>query len=160
MMTAAVLTTSDRCAAGERQDHSGPAVAELLRQNGYEVHQQRVVPDDQSEIEQAIISLSQVAQLVVSTGGTGIASRDVTPEATRAVCSRLVEGLAEKMRLEGARVTPHAFLSRAICGVCGDALVVNLPGSPEAASQSLLAILDVLPHALDLLGGKTEHGNG
>lgn len=157
MKTAAVLTISDSCANGERQDRSGPAVAELLRQNGYEIQQQRIVPDEQDVIEQALISLAQVAQLVVSTGGTGITPRDLTPEATRAVCSKLVDGIPEKMRAEGSRQTPLAVLSRGLCGVCGQALVLNLPGSPEGASQSLLSVIDILPHALDLLAGKTEH---
>ena len=160
MNTAAVLTISDSCSRGEREDRSGPAVAELLRQNGYDIQQRRMVPDEQDEIEQAVISLAQVVQLVVTTGGTGIASRDVTPEATRAVCSRLVDGVPEKMRAEGSRQTPFAVLSRGLCGVCGQALVLNLPGSPEAASESLLTILEILPHALNLLAGKTGHGGG
>ena len=157
MKTAAVLTVSDSCAQGERKDLSGPATAELLRQNGYEVQQQRIVPDEQDEIEQALISLAQIAQLVVTTGGTGIIARDVTPEATRAVCSRLIEGIPEKMRAEGSRQTRFALLSRGLCGVCGKAIVLNLPGSPTGASESLLAVIDILPHAIDLLAGKTEH---
>jgi len=159
MNTAAVLTISDSCSTGEREDRSGPAVAELLRQNGYEIQQRRIVADEQDEIEQALISLAQVAQLVVTTGGTGITAHDVTPEATRAVCSKLVDGIPEKMRAEGARQTPFALLSRGLCGVCGQALVLNLPGSPEGASESLLAVLEILPHALDLLAGKTAHGS-
>jgi len=157
MNTAGVLTVSDSCSWGEREDRSGPAIAELLRQNGYEILQQRIVPDSQDEIEQAIISLAQQVQLIVSTGGTGIAARDLTPEATRAVCSKLIAGIPEKMRTEGARQTPFAILSRGLCGVCGDAIVLNLPGSPEGASQALLAVIEILPHALDLLAGKTEH---
>jgi molybdopterin adenylyltransferase len=160
MMTAAVLTVSDSCSQGERTDRSGPAIAELLRQNGYEVQQQRTVPDSQDEIEQALISLAQNVQLVVTTGGTGIAERDLTPEATRAVCSKLIDGIPEKMRTEGAQQTPFAILSRGLCGVCGPALVLNLPGSPEGASESLLAVLDVLPHAIELLAGRTGHENG
>lgn len=157
MNTAAVITISDSCAQGEREDRSGPAVAELLRQNGYEILQRRIVADEQDQIEQTLISLAQQAQLVVSTGGTGITSRDLTPEATRAVCSRLVDGIPEKMRAEGLRRTPFAALSRGLCGVCGQALVLNLPGSPEGASQSLLAVLDILPHAINLLAGNTAH---
>jgi len=160
MNIAAVLTVSDSCASGEREDRSGPAVAELLRQNGYDVQQRRTVPDEQDEIEQALISLAQVSQLVVTTGGTGITPRDLTPEATRAVCSKLVDGIPEKIRSEGARQTPYAVLGRGLCGVCGAALVLNLPGSPEGASESLLAVLEILPHALDLLAGKTAHASG
>ena len=101
MRTAAVLTVSDSSARGERADVSGPATAELLRQNGFEVSHQEIVPDDQAAIESALVRLSEQAQLVVTTGGTGIAARDVTPEATRAVCSKLIDGIPERMRVEG-----------------------------------------------------------
>ena len=156
-MTAAVLTVSDSCARGERVDASGPAVAQALRSARFEVTVQRVVPDDQPAIEAALRELSSQAQLVVTTGGTGIAPRDVTPEATRAVSERLVEGLAERMRSEGMKKTPFAALSRATCGVMGQSLLLNLPGSPAAAVESLAAVIESLPHALELLRGKTEH---
>jgi molybdenum cofactor synthesis domain-containing protein len=116
-----------------------------------------VVGDEQSAIQEAISELASRAQLVVTTGGTGIAERDVTPEATRAVCSRLVEGVAERMRAVGAQSTSLAALSRGVCGICGRALVLNLPGSPQAATESLGAVLELLPHALDLLAGRTSH---
>lgn len=157
MRTAAVVTISDSSSRGERADLSGPATAELLRQNGFEVTHQEVVPDDQAVIEATLARLSEQVQLIVTTGGTGIAERDVTPEATRAVCSRLIDGIPEKMRSAGLAQTPFAILSRAVCGVRGQSLILNLPGHPNGAVQSLEAVIDVLPHAVDLLAGKTGH---
>jgi molybdenum cofactor synthesis domain-containing protein len=157
MRTAAVLTISDSCAQGKRADRSGPATAELLRQEGFDVTHQEIVPDDQPIIEAALVSLSDQVQLIVTTGGTGIAARDVTPEATRAVCSKLIEGIPERMRSEGTANTSYALLSRGVCGVRGRTLILNLPGSPAGASESLLAVIEILPHALDLLAGETVH---
>lgn len=154
---AAVVTVSDSCSRGEREDLSGPAVADLLKQHGLQVVTRAVVPDDQVKIQNLLIRLAQEVRLVVTTGGTGIAPRDVTPEATRAVCDRLVEGVAERMRGEGVKKTPFAVLSRALCGVRGQALILNLPGSPAGAVESLQAVVELLPHALGLLEGKTEH---
>ncbi len=151
------MTVSDSSARGERADISGPATADLLLQNGFEVAHQEIVPDDQAAIESALIRLSEQAQLVVTTGGTGIAARDVTPEATRAVCSKLIDGIPERMRAAGAAQTPFAMLSRAACGVRGRSLILNLPGSPSGAVESLRAVLHILPHAIDLLAGKTGH---
>jgi molybdenum cofactor synthesis domain-containing protein len=149
MPTAAVLTVSDSCSRGERADLSGPATADLLRQHGFQVAHHEIVSDDQPKIEAALLHWSQQVQLVVTVGGTGIAARDVTPEATRAVCSKLVEGIPEKIRA--------AVLGRGVCGVRGRTLILNLPGSPAAAAQSLEAIVDILPHAIDLLAGNTAH---
>jgi len=157
-MTAAVLTVSDSAARGEREDLSGPATAELLRQHGFEVEFQRVVADEQGEIEDALSQLAEQVQLVVTTGGTGIAERDVTPEATRVVCTKLIEGIPEKMRAAGLAKTPYAILSRGLCGVRGRTLILNLPGSPKGAVDSLQAVVDILPHAVELLAGKTGHG--
>jgi molybdenum cofactor synthesis domain-containing protein len=157
MRSAAVITVSDSCSRGERVDRSGPATAELLRQNGYEVLREQIVPDEQAAIEAAMNQLCRQARLIVTTGGTGIAVRDVTPEATRAVCQRLIDGIPERIRAAGVKSTPLAILSRGLCGVSGQSLILNLPGSPEAATESLLAVLDVLPHALDLLAGQTAH---
>jgi molybdenum cofactor synthesis domain-containing protein len=156
-LTAAVLTVSDSCARGERADLSGPAVAEVLRKRSFNVTHTEIIPDEQSAIQNATVRLAATVRLVVTTGGTGIAARDVTPEATRAVCERLLEGVAERMRLEGAKKTPFAALSRAVCGVRGTSLVLNLPGSPTGAVESLEAVIDLLPHALQLLGGNTRH---
>jgi molybdopterin adenylyltransferase len=154
---AAVLTVSDSCARGERNDVSGPAVERALQQHHFSVVETRVVADDHAAIQKAIVELARKARLVVTTGGTGISTRDVTPEATRAVCGRMLEGVAERMRREGEKKTPFAALSRGVCGVCGASLVLNLPGSPSGAVESLQAVVDVLPHALQVLAGKTEH---
>jgi len=156
--TAAVLTVSDSCARGEKKDLSGPAVAEALEKNGFQVIARGVVADEREAIQKNLIEMCQSARLVVTTGGTGIASRDVTPEATRAVCERLIEGIAERMRAEGMRKTRFAALSRGVCGVRGTSLILNLPGSPAGAAESVEAVADLLPHALELLAGKTEHG--
>jgi molybdopterin adenylyltransferase len=157
MPTAAVLTVSDSSHRGTRQDASGPAVAATLQQRSFNVVATGIVPDERDVIERELIRLCGLAQLVVTTGGTGIAARDVTPEATLAVCDRTVPGIAERMRAMGALKTPNAALSRAVCGIRGATLVLNLPGSPSAATESLLAVVDVLPHAIELLAGKTGH---
>jgi molybdopterin adenylyltransferase len=156
-LTAAVLTVSDSSARGERPDLSGPALAEAVRKAGFSVVATEVISDDQIPIQQAIARLAEKARLVVTTGGTGIAKRDVTPEATRLVCERLLEGVAEKMRLEGEKKTPFAALSRGICGVRGESVILNLPGSPAGAVDSLNAVIDLMPHALQLLSGNTKH---
>jgi molybdopterin adenylyltransferase len=156
-LTAAVLTVSDSSARGERPDLSGPAVAEFLRKAGFSVVATEVISDDQGPIQQAIIRLAGKARLIVTTGGTGIAKRDVTPEATRAICERLLEGVAEKMRSEGTKKTPFAVLSRGVCGVRGESVILNVPGSPKGAVESLNAVIDLMPHALQLLSGNTKH---
>ncbi len=157
MLTAAVVTVSDSCARGERKDLSGPAVAERLQKLGFDIAVSEIVPDDPIQIKNLLISLAREVPLVVTTGGTGIAPRDVTPEATTAVCDRLIDGVPERMRIEGLKKTPFAVLSRGVCGVRGRALILNLPGSPAAAVESLEAVADLIPHALDLLSGHTEH---
>ena len=156
-LVAAVLTVSDSSSRGERSDASGPAVVELLTQKNIKVVVTGIVSDDQPDIERAIRRLASSAGLVVTTGGTGIAPRDVTPEATRAVCTRLLEGIPERMRYEGSKNSPFAALSRGVCGVCDKSLVLNLPGNPSGATDSLAAVVDLLPHAVQLLRGNTEH---
>ena len=158
-ITAAVLTVSDSASAGTNKDLSGPAVVTQLQKQNIKVVATEVVADEQPKIEAALVRLSERAQLVVTTGGTGLAARDVTPEATRAVCDRVVEGIGERMRAEGSKKTPLAALSRGICGVCGRSLILNLPGSPKGATESLAAVIEILPHAVELLSGQTEHKN-
>ena len=158
VLTAAVVTVSDSCTRGERQDASGPAVAELLLKFQFAVVTREIVPDDEIKIQNLLIRLAREVSLVVTTGGTGVAARDVTPEATVRVCDRLLDGVAEKMRSEGSKKTPFAALSRGVCGVRGTALILNLPGSPKGAVESLDAVSGLLHHAIELLSGKTAHG--
>ena len=156
-LTAAVVTISDSCARGEREDLSGPAVVELLQKLHFTVSAREVVSDDSIQIQNLLIRLAREVHFIVTTGGTGIAARDVTPEATAAVCDCLIDGVAELMRSEGSKKTPFAALSRGVCGVRGRALILNLPGSPAGAVESLEAVARVVPHAIELLSGKTEH---
>jgi len=156
-LTAAVVTVSDSCARGEREDLSGPAVAQLLQKINFSVTVREVVSDDSIQIQNLLIRLAREVRLVVTTGGTGIAVRDVTPEASVAVCDRLLDGVAERMRSEGSKKTPFAVLSRGVCGVRGKALILNLPGSPAGAAESLEAVIGIIPHAIELLSGQTEH---
>jgi molybdopterin adenylyltransferase len=153
-----VVTASDGVHHGTREDASGAAVEALLVSAGFHVTR-AVVPDDRGTIAALLRQLADVEHraLVVVTGGTGFGPRDVTPEATRDVIEREAPGLAEAMRAAGRSVTPRADLSRGVCGVRGATLIVDLPGSPKGATESLSAVIGLLPHALDLIGGDTEH---
>jgi molybdenum cofactor synthesis domain-containing protein len=155
--SAFVLTASDRSAAGQREDASGTAIEARLAGLGFTV-ERCVVPDDQATISDAIRDGAARHPLVVTTGGTGLTPRDVTPQATLAVVDYVIPGLAEAMRAEGRRHTPMADLSRAVAGVVGRSLVVNVPGSPKGALESLEAIVAVLDHALETLAGPHDHG--
>ena len=148
-----ILTLSDRSASGERADASGPALAELIHAQGWSVAKQMILPDDESAIRAALIEWADSGEVdvILTTGGTGFAPRDITPEATRAVIQRDAPGLAETMRAESLKKTQHAMLSRAIAGIRGRALIVNLPGSPKGAVENLQTILPILPHAVQLL---------
>ena len=158
MIRARVVTCSDAAAAGEREDRSGPAVRHLLESKGYVVDAVVVVADTIEFIATAIVDGTESGnQLVVTTGGTGVSPRDVTPEATMKVCDRLVPGFGELMRATSLQKTPMAALSRAQAATRGTALVVNLPGSVNGAVENLSAVLHLIPHAVELLAGKTKH---
>ena len=156
MFQAAVITVSDRSARGERPDGSGPLVAAILREAGYQVTETAVIPDEREAIEAALRRLADggTVRLIVTTGGIGFAPRDVTPEATAAVCDRLTPGIPEAMRYASLRVTPRAMLSRAQAGIRGKTLIMNLPGSPKAARENLQAVLPALAHGLEMLSGR------
>ena len=161
MIQAAVLTISDSVSEGKRTDRSGPAVRDRLEQLGWQVAVLDVVPDDQARIADRLTTLaaSGEASVIFTTGGTGVAARDVTPEATRAVIDREIPGLGELMRSRGRASTPLAVLSRGLAGIRGRCLIVNLPGSPKGAVESLDAVIEVLPHAVDLLESRNlNHG--
>jgi molybdenum cofactor synthesis domain-containing protein len=159
MIHAAVLTISDSVSAGTRVDRSGPALRERLEQLGWGVSVMEVVPDEVCEIGARLSTLADGGQIsaIFTTGGTGVALRDVTPEATRTVIEREIPGLTELMRARGRESTPLAVLSRAVAGTRGQVLIVNLPGSPKGAVESLDAIVELVPHVLELLRGHTEH---
>ena len=156
-MKAAVVTVSDGVAAGERDDESGRLLVELLEADRYEV-EHRVVPDERPQIAAAIRDLSRSARLLLTTGGTGVSPRDFTPEATESVLDRPVPGIAEALRADAIRQTPHGLLGRGVAGVRGRTLVVNLPGSPGGCRDGYLLIKPALEHALRLIAGdQTEH---
>lgn len=152
----AVITVSDGVSAGEREDGSGQALQEMLNDAGYEVSRV-LVPDERGDIEAAIRGACGTADLVLTTGGTGFGLRDVTPEATSGLLERQAPGLVQAMIARGLESTPMAALTRAAAGTIGNTLIINLPGSPRGATENLEAILDLLPHALQLLSGDNRH---
>ena len=161
MYTAAVVTVSDRSFRGERPDGAGPVAAEMLEAAGYQVVERIIVPDEEEDIRAALVRLADErdAALIVTSGGTGFSLRDVTPEATAAVCHRMAPGIPEAMRAASMAVTPRAMLSRAAAGIRGRSLIVNLPGSPRAVRENLEAVLPSLGHGLEMLrGGPADCG--
>ncbi|MCL2402078.1 MAG: MogA/MoaB family molybdenum cofactor biosynthesis protein [Oscillospiraceae bacterium] len=159
MFTAAVITVSDKGSVGQRVDTAGPLICEMLAGAGFQVTHTSIIPDEREVIEQELIKCADELDiaLVMTTGGTGFSPRDITPEATIAVCDKLAPGIPEAMRLESLKITPRAALSRSQAGIRGGTLIVNLPGSPKAVRENLEAVLDSLEHGLEMLRGETEH---
>lgn len=161
MIKVAIITVSDSAVAGTRDDRSGPALRDRSTALGWTVSSTELVPDEPEQIASVLVRLANSGEVsvILTTGGTGVALRDVTPEATRTVIQREIPGLGELMRAEGLKFTPTAVLSRGLAGVRGRTLIVNLPGSPKGAIESLDAIAKLVPHIVDLLEGRTNHGN-
>jgi molybdopterin adenylyltransferase len=155
MIKVAILTISDSCSKGQREDISGQTIKEALLSDKFEISDYKVVADQQKSISDELIRFADQAgvDIVLTTGGTGFGPRDVTPEATVNVCQKMAPGLAEAMRSEGLKKTKNAMLSRGVAGIRGNMLIINLPGSPKGVKESLEAILDVLPHAVDMMHG-------
>jgi len=158
-MRAVVLTISDACSRGEREDTSGAALAQLLTDLGATIVERKILSDDLEPLAQTLLELADRSDvnLIITTGGTGLGPRDNTPEATQSVIEREAPGVAEAIRAESLKVTPMAMISRGVCGVRSETLIINLPGSPKAVKESFAVIAPVLSHALDLLAGKTTH---
>ncbi|MEK6652060.1 MAG: MogA/MoaB family molybdenum cofactor biosynthesis protein [Nitrospirota bacterium] len=155
MITVAVLTLSDKGSKGEREDLSGAAIADILKSIDAVVAHYEILPDEKALIKGKLIEYSNKVDLILTTGGTGLSPRDVTPEATLEVIDREVPGIAEAMRVEGLKKTKRAMLSRAVAGVRGRTLIINLPGSPKAVKENLDVIMDVIPHAIEKIKGDT-----
>jgi len=156
MITVAVLTLSDKGSKGEREDTSGPLIGEMLKGMDARVTYYEVLPDEKEVIKEKLREYSLKADLILTTGGTGLSPRDVTPDATLKVIEREIPGISEIMRAEGMKKTSRSMLSRAVAGVRGEALIINLPGSPRAVRENLGAILDVIPHAIEKIKGDTK----
>lgn len=155
MISVAILTVSDSCADGTREDLSGKVLAEALADHGFDVRERRIVSDEAQAIEAELVRFSDRAgvDLVLTSGGTGLGPRDITPEVTASCCDRMVPGLSEVMRMEGFKKTPRAVLSRGVAGIRTNTLVINLPGSPKAVRECLDVILEILPHAVEMMHG-------
>lgn len=156
MIRVAILTLSDKGSKGEREDRSGPAIREVLEGRDYNILYYDILPDDKKLIKEKLIEYSEKVDLILTTGGTGLGPRDVTPEATREVIEREIPGIPEIMRIEGMKKTRRAMLSRAVAGVKGRTLIVNLPGSPIAVKENLEVIIDTIPHAIEKIKGDTS----
>ncbi len=158
MITVGILTISDRCSRGEREDKSGETIRKVMSQFGSRVVDYAIVPDEKEGITRKLTEWADKGgvDVVITTGGTGLAPRDVTPEATLEVVDRTVPGLSEAMRAKGLKKTPHAMLSREVCGIRNETLIMNLPGSPKAVKECLLVVLPALPHALEVIAGEAE----
>lgn len=156
MINVSILTLSDRASQGKRKDTSGPTIEKMLKKIGAAVISSDVLPDEKAMIREKLLSLCRKADLILTTGGTGVSPRDVTPDATREVIEREVPGIAEAMRMKGLKKTPFAMISRAVAGVRGRTLIVNLPGSPAAVRENLSVILESIPHIIEKIQGSTE----
>ncbi len=156
MISVAVLTLSDKGSKGEREDLSGPLIRDLLKSIGAEVLHAEILPDEKERLKESLIKYSKEVDLILTTGGTGLSPRDVTPDATIEVIDREVPGIAEAMRLEGLKKTSRSMLSRSVAGIRGNTLIINLPGSPKAVRENLSVILDALPHAIEKIKGDTS----
>jgi molybdopterin adenylyltransferase len=156
MITVAVLTLSDKGSKGEREDASGPMIREMLKSIDAAVKYYDILPDEKELIKEKLIEYCKMVDLILTTGGTGLSPRDVTPEATIEVIEKQIPGIAEAMRIEGLKKTRRAMLSRAVAGVRGKTLIINLPGSPKAVKENLEIIIDVLPHAVEKIKGDTS----
>jgi len=158
MITVGILTISDRCSRGEREDKSGDAIRKVMTNFGARVVDYAIVPDEKDIITKRLTEWADKGgvDVVITTGGTGLAPRDVTPEATLEVVDRIVPGFSEAMRSRGLKKTPHAMLSREVCGIRKETLIINLPGSPKAVKESLLVVLPALPHALEVIAGEAR----
>ncbi len=156
MITVAIITLSDKGSKGEREDLGGPAIKKIVEKTGARVDHYEVIPDEKHLIKEKLIDYSKKVDLILTTGGTGLSPRDVTPEATEEIIDREIPGIAEAMRLEGLKKTNRAMLSRAVAGVRGSTLIINLPGNPRAIEEGLGAIIDVIPHAVEKIKGSTK----
>ncbi|MDP3297935.1 MAG: MogA/MoaB family molybdenum cofactor biosynthesis protein [Thermodesulfovibrionia bacterium] len=156
MFTVAVLTLSDKGAKGKRKDESGPLIGKIIKKIGGKIISYDILPDEKALIKRKLLSLCNKVDLILTTGGTGPSPRDVTPEATLEIITREIPGIPEAMRYKGLRKTPHAMISRAVAGVKGKTLIINLPGSPSAVKENLEVILPVLPHAIEKIKGSKK----
>ena len=156
MITVAILTLSDKGSKGEREDLAGPLIREMIAGIGATVEYYEIIPDEKDLIKEKLMAYSNKVDLVLTTGGTGLSPRDVTPEATLEVIEKEIPGIAETMRSAGLEKTKRAMLSRAVAGVRGNTLIINMPGSPKAVKEGLEAIMDVLPHAIEKIKGSTK----